>query len=216
MSEIEDRLRAAMRAAVGNEELPSHLLGLVMRRQRRRHAFVMAIAVLVALAVAIPGAIAVHGALALRPPSTHRHGTTPPKRLPAKLTGQPWPTGTDLQLLVRAQSGAGWFSTATGRVEPIAGLPPTGVLGFYRIDGGWVAEQLHGGWQCPPTCDEPQYFIADGSVAARRIGSGFPTKASDRSGAVWLDILPPGTHDSYTTPTSAQLVTTAGRPVGPR
>ena len=144
-----------------------------------------------------------------------RAGTTAPqKRLPTKLTGQPWPAGTDLRLLLN-NNEAEWFSTATRRAAPITGLPP-GFYFFYRVVGGWTAEQFRGGSACPPRCDEPQYFIADGSLTARRIGSGFPTQASDRPGAVWLQTYPAGTRDIYTTPASAQLVTTAGRPVGPR
>jgi hypothetical protein len=58
LSEIEDRLRVAMQDAVADEEMPSHLVGLVMRRQRRRRALAAGVAVLAALIVAVPGAIA--------------------------------------------------------------------------------------------------------------------------------------------------------------
>jgi hypothetical protein len=46
-------------------------------------------------------------------------------------------------------------------------------------------------------------------MTATRIGAGFPTKAASRAGAVWLQTFPPGTTNSYTTPATAQLVTTA-------
>jgi hypothetical protein len=215
MSEIDDRLRAAMHAAVDGEEMPTHVFGVVVRRQRRRRVLALGIAVLVALAVAVPGLIALRAALAPSPaPSTNRHGTAPPKRLPTKLTGQPWPAGTNLRLLLNAPR-AEWFSTATRRAEPITGLPAAFYF-FFRVNGGWTAEQFRGGSGCPPRCNEPQYFIADGSLTARRIGSGFPTKASDQPGAVWLQTYPAGTRNTGTTPASAQLVTTAGRPLGPR
>jgi hypothetical protein len=208
-----------MQDAVADEEMPLHLVRLVMRRQRRHRALVAGAAVMVALTVAVSSAIAWYDSRAWGPvSSTGSHRTAPPQRLQTKLTGLPWPAGTDLQLLLATPNGtvASLFSTATRQTAPIAGLPPvpTGYI-FFRVQGGWTAEGFRGDPACPPGCNEPQYFIADGSATATSIGTGFLTKPSDRIGAVWLQSFPPGTRNGYTTPPTAQLVSTAGSPEGP-
>src|SRR5215472_14867675 len=64
MTDIEDRLRSAMHAAVdGKEASASELISLVKRRHRRHTIRVACIAVLAALAVAVPAGITMHDRL---------------------------------------------------------------------------------------------------------------------------------------------------------
>ena len=187
------------------------------RIRRRRGAARAGVAVVAALAVAIPVYTAVRGGPPGQPVAT-------------KMTGLPMPAGTNFQLLVRAGHGAAWYSTATRRAEHIGGLPRSqGGYQFSRVYGGWIAEpnQTVQPWSssCPPhgidaCAGRPQefHFIADGSRTATRIGAGFwadGVVASSRPGAVWLATYPRATA-KLAGPGYAQLVSTTGRPLGPR
>jgi hypothetical protein len=179
-------------------------------RQRRRAARA-GVAVLAALAVAIPVYTAVRGGSPGQP-------TRP---LAAKMTGLPMPAGTNFQLLVSAGDGAAWYSTAARRAEHISGLPRSqGGYQFFGGYGGWIAASNSTGASCTVTnlCAGPPnefYFIADGSLTATRIGAGFWVAASNRSGAVWLATYPSATA-KLSGSGYAQLVSTTGRPLGPR
>jgi hypothetical protein len=215
-------LRAAMHAAVDGEQASAdELIRLVMRRHRRhrRHVALAGVAALIALAVAVPVAIAVHDALlGSGPGPSLEHPTPRPHRLPAKMTGLPVPTAPKLQLLVPTYMQAGWYSTAARRTEAIGGLRPgpgAQSYGFGRLDGGWwaMAERSCSTTACAPG---PQsfYFIADGSLTATLIGKGYAgdgANPASRTGAVWLVTYPAGAKS-----VRAQLVSTTGRPLGPR
>ena len=191
------------------------------RRRQRRRQFAIGAGVVLALAGGLGTVAALRGTSHPRPPSAH-HSTHLPKQLPAKMTGLPMPAGTNLQFLlatVNKRTGKGetaWYSTASRRTEPIAGLPPdSGGLLDSRVEGGWSA----GGWQINLGSANPPvqgYFIADGSLTATRIGAGFLVQASDRAGAVWLVSYPRSTDNWRTTPARVQLVSTTGQPLGPR
>ena len=225
-------LRAAMHAAVDNEQASAdEMIRQVMRRHRRhrRNVALAGVAALTALAVAVPVAIAVHGALLTSGPRPSlEHPAPGPHRLPTKMTGLPMPAGTHFRILLHAankQTGklqAAWYSTATRQTEPIAHLPPVPPKGyaFDRVEGGWSV----GAWLVHSacfayTCAGPPvqaYFIADGSLTATRIGAGFQVRASGRAGAVWLVSYPRSTDNWRTTPARVQLVSTTGQPLGPR
>ena len=226
MTEIEDRLRGAMHSAVdGKEASASELIRLVKRRHRRHTIQVACIAVLAALAVAVPAAITLHGwpgAPASVPPA-HRPAH-PAKHLPAKMTGLPMPAGTNFPLLVRTGHGEAWYSTVTRQTKHIGGLPPSrSGYQLNRLYGGWSAEPTYGiSSPCPISqcAGRPAqfYFIADGSLTATRIGAGYAQDgvvASSRPGAVWLATYPRATA-KLTGSGNAQLVSTTGRPLGPR
>ena len=225
MADIEQQLRSAMHAAVdGEEATASELIRLVRRRHRRHTAWVGSVAVLAILAVAISAAIALHGRVfASAPVSPAQH--PPQQQLPAELRGLPMPAGTDFQVLTSDSSGAAWYSTAARRTEHIGGLPPSqGGYQFERLSEGWSAESTtissspcHSN-QC---AGQPNqfYFIADGSLTATRIGAGYAqdgVAASSRPGAVWLATYPSATTSIVTGSATAQLVSTTGRPLGPR
>ena len=225
MADIEQQLRSAMHAAVDGEEAAAgELIRLVRRRHRRHTAWVGSVAVLAALAVAISAAITLHGRVFTPAPASRAHHPTQ-HQLPAQLRGLPMPAGTDFQVLISDASGAAWYSTAARRTEPIGGLPPSpGGYQFERLSGGWSAESKTIPSPCPfasPYCaGQPNqfYFIADGARAATRIGAGYAqdgVAASSRPGAVWLATYPSATA-SITGSATAQLVSTTGRPLGPR
>jgi|ERR1022692_1641530 DNA-directed RNA polymerase specialized sigma24 family protein len=237
MTDIEDRLRAAMHVAVDSEEAPHDLINLVMRRHRRRAALVAGVTMLIAIgAGGVPAALALRGhgdqsaarpassaapASGSRPPSHPAHPATPKPqhRAPSKLRGLPMPAGNSLQLLLTGPRPA-LFSMATRAAEPIAGLPVTkAAYVFTRVVGGWSARPYLSGSGCAPDCAGPplpNYFIADGSLTATPIDPGFAVSASGRGGAVWLVTFGRSTDHIETAPASAQLVSTAGTPIGPK
>jgi hypothetical protein len=234
MTDIERRLRTAMHAAVDGEDAAAdRLIGLVIRRHRHHRTLVACIAILIALALAVPALIALRGGLDASGPPLN-HGKRPASQLPIRMSGLRMPRGTNFQLLVTAFGhnfgGADWYSTATGRFEPIADLPSL-EAGYEvtRVDGGWVLwpySQLASSGIAPQPCpasqcaDEPvtYYFVADGARAATRIGLAYAfggLAAASRPGALWLV--------TYPQPTSllsdggyAQLVSTTGVVLGPR
>jgi hypothetical protein len=225
VTEIEDRLRAAMHAAVDGKETPaSELISQVKRRHRRHGVRVACITAAAALAIAIPAAITVRDGRGTPGPVPPAH---PVKHLPAKMTGLPLPAGTNFRLLVSAGNGAAWYSTATRRAEHIGGLPRSqGGYQFSGAYGGWIAWSnqtasspcpLHGVDACAGRPNQ-FYFIADRSLTATRIGAGFwadGVVASSRPGAVWLATYPRVTA-KLTGSGYAQLVSPTGRPLGPR
>jgi hypothetical protein len=169
--------------------------------------------VVAALAVAIP----VYTAVRAGPPDQ------PARPLAAKMTGLPMPAGTNFQVLVSAGNGAAWYWTAARRAERIGGLPRSqGGYQFWGVYGGGIAwsNQTGSSNQCTATslcAGSPKefYFIADASLTATRIGAGFSVAASSRSGAVWLTTYPSATA-KLTGSGTVQLVSTTGRPLGPR
>jgi hypothetical protein len=224
VADIEQQLRSAMHAAVDGEEAAAgELIRLVRRRHRRHTARVGVVAVLAALAVAIPAAITLHGRVFTSGPAPGTHHRSQPRQLAPKLSGLPMPAGTDFRLLITDSSGAAWYSTATRRTEHIGGVPPSqGGYRFGRLYGGWSAEST---FTSSPSCPtnlcagrpEQNYFIADGSLTATRIGAAFwgdGVGPSSRPGAVWLVTYPRAT-TKLTRSSTAQLVSTTGRPLGP-
>lgn len=174
---------------------------------------------LAALAIAVSTGIALHSAISKSGSSPTSHVT--PR--PTAMGGLPMPLDMKFEFLVPTLKGAGWYSTATRRIEPITGLPA--VAGFYqfgRLDGGWAAWSSNNSSQCPYTqcAGRPTtfYFIAYGSPTATRIGLGYAGDGVDpgtRAGTIWL-ITYPRTTTQLTASSFAQLVGTAGQPLGPR
>ena len=196
---------------------PEAVIREARRRQHRRWLAAAAalVTVVAGAAVVIAGS---GGGSHPRPPARHAAATAKPA--PSALSGLPMPTGSGVRLLLTGRRPA-WFSLATRRAEPIKGLPWNRAgYGFIRVVGGWSAQPYtYAGPGCLPTCAGPplpNYFIADGSPRAVRIGSGFGVSASSGSGAVWLVTFRRSSDNTGTTPARARQVTTAGRPAGPR
>jgi hypothetical protein len=195
---------------------PEAVIREARRRQRRRW-----LAAGVALAAVLAGAAAViaGSGAGSRPRPPGRHAAATAKTAPSAMSGLPMSAGSSVRLLLTGRRPA-WFSMATRRAEPIKGLPWNRAgYGFTRVVGGWSAQPAPAGPGCLPTCagpPVPNYFVADGSRRAVRIGPGFGVRASDGGGAVWLITFRRSAANIGTTPARAQEVTTAGRPAGPR
>lgn len=222
MTDIEQRLRSAMHDAIeGEAAAPEELIAGVKRRHRRHVARVTAAAVVAALAIGTPAAIALHGGIGASGPLTNAAATR--NRLPSELSGLPMPPAMNFELLVTTTYGAGWYSTATHEIQPIKGLPASfSGYQFNRVNGGWVAWPISYNSPCNVTvCAGPPttfYFIAEDSLTATRIGTGYASDGVDpgtRARTMWLVNYPRAT-TNITASSSAQLVSTAGHPLGPR
>jgi hypothetical protein len=229
MADIELRLRSAMHGAVdGEEAAPEELITLVKRRHRRHLARLGGAAAAALLAIAIPVVIVVNGKISGSGSSPSNQAAAAAKKLQSKLSGLPMPAGKSFQLLVTTPYGAGWYSTATRITKPIEGLPAEqGGYQFNRVSGGWAAWPVS--YNSPSyisPCNVTQcaglpttfYFIAEGSLTATRIGVGYHgdgVNPGTQARTVWLVTYPRPT-TSLLASSFAQLVSSAGRPLGPR
>ena len=137
---------------------------------------------------------------------------------PARMTGQPLPRDASLRLLLGGH-GPAWLSVATGRTEPIRGLPGGGNgYQFIRIAGGWTAQPFPVGDAGCANCAPgplPVYYVADGSRVASRIGAADFTAPAAAPGALWLVSYRRGA-DMSTAAGNAQEVSVTGAALGPR
>lgn len=108
-----------------------------------------------------------------------------------------------------------WFAPATGRSEPIGGLPADSAgYRFTRVDGGWAVQASPGGMTACDVCDRPSlpvWFLADGSRSVTRVGTANLVNPAAAAGAVWLTSEPAV---AATLPMTAQEVSLAGVPRG--
>lgn len=133
------------------------------------------------------------------------------------MAGRPLPRGTTLWLPLGGHRPA-WLSVATGRTEPIRGLPRYGNgYQLIRIAGGWAAQPFPADNASCPTCASrlPVYYFADGSRAASRVGAADFIAPAATAGALWLVSYPPGADTSVAAGT-AQEVSISGSALGPR
>lgn len=110
-----------------------------------------------------------------------------------------------------------WFWPATGRVEPIGGLPVTGAsYSFVRVTGGWAVTR---GAFARPACKIcmgaplPVYFLADRASAARWAGTADAVAPAATAGGLWLTSYRQGDDPSHAAVTSRE-VGADGRQVG--
>jgi len=217
MTDFEHRLRTAMHAAVDAQEASPGELIRQVRRRHRRHTALVVTAVLAAI-LAVPAAIAAYGAIVRSSPPPVTHKITPkPGPLPSKLSGRPMPAGTQLQFL----DVSGAWATAGHAITLIAGLPAPGMRPdvFVRVEGGWVASSpVSPACQAAGCAGPPKefYFFADGATRATPVGAGYQVAGASHPGAVWLMAYPRPGDDIAGTSASAQLISTAGRPLSPR
>jgi hypothetical protein len=111
-----------------------------------------------------------------------------------------------------------WFSPATGRSEPIGGLPGDSAgYQFTRIGGGWAVQASTAGTTECGDCAAPSlpvWFLADGARSVTRVGTANQVTPAATGGAVWLTSYPP-TADPGAAARTAREVSPAGRPLGP-
>ena len=151
-------------------------------------------------------------------PGSRTAAPSPLPRKPARMTGQPLPRDASLWLLLGGQRPA-WLSVATGRTEPVRGLPRWGNgYQLIRIAGGWAAQPFPaadvGCGNCAPG-PLPVYYVADGSRVASRIGTAGFTAPAAIPGALWLVSYGRGA-DMSTAVGNAQEISVTGATLGPR
>jgi len=142
-----------------------------------------------------------------------------PPRKPARMAGLPLPRGVGLRLVLGGQRPA-WLWVATGRTEPIRGLPRRdNGYQLIRVAGGWAALPFPGnGVWCGDNCAPPPvpvYYIADRSRVATRLGTADFAAPAAATGAVWLVSYRAGAVMPATAGT-AQQVSVSGAALGPR
>ncbi len=153
--------------------------------------------------------VVVGGAVYLSLPR-HQHAPVATKRTPVTASPAPVPAGSAAPSLSPAPDGiagqtlawdrnlrlpvAGshpvWFSPASGRSEPIGGLP-TDRSGyqFIRVIGGWAVQASPalpagcGSCAGPPA---PVWLLADGAQSVTRAGTANLVAPAATAGAVWL------------------------------
>jgi hypothetical protein len=181
-------------------------------------------------------ALVVGGAayLTLSPP--HR---APPVRHRSPVTARPTPAGSAAAGLPPEPDGIGgqtlawdhdlrlpatgarpaWFSPASGRAEPIGGLPANrSGYQFTRVIGGWAVQAAPvppagcGSCAGPPA---PAWFLPDGARSATRIGTASLVAPGATAGAVWLTSYPPGATMAASAGTAREAAATGAlsRPV---
>lgn len=137
---------------------------------------------------------------------------------PARMIGQPLPREASLWLLLGGH-GPAWLSVATGRTEPIRGLPPAGNgYQLIAIAGGWAAQPFPAGDVGCANCARgplPVYYVADGSRVASRIGAADYAASAATPGALWLVSYRRGA-DMSTAVGDAQEISVTGATLGPR
>jgi len=102
-----------------------------------------------------------------------------------------------------------WFSPASGRAEPIAGLPadPSGYE-FTRVHGGWAVQPAAAGKaHCGDCAGVPlaAWFLADGARTATPLGTASLVAPAAAAGTVWLTTFPQGAPLSSTTSTAREV-----------
>ncbi len=108
-----------------------------------------------------------------------------------------------------------WFAPATGRSEPIGGLPADSAgYQFTRVNGGWAVQASSGGMTACGACGRPSlpvWFLADGARSVTRVGTANLVNPAAADGAVWLTSEPAA---AATEPMTAQEVSLDGVPLG--
>jgi hypothetical protein len=178
--------------------------------------------------IAVAGGIAAVAAVLIvlhlpgQRPVTGQSATTAspamPPKTPAVMAGHPLPPGTTLWLPLGGHQPA-WLSVATGRTQPIRGLPPRrNGYQLIRIAGGWAGLPFPvvnpGCETCAPQ-PLPVYYFADGSRAASRVGAADVIAPAATPGALWLVSYRPGA-DTTVAAGTAQEVSITGSALGPR
>src|SRR6204780_2244115 len=175
----------------------------------------------IAVLLLVAGVILLHlprHAPARRSAAPRRPAATVPAALPEGVTGNPLPWDSSARLPV-AGSRPAWFWPATGRTEPIGGLPPDGWgYQFTSVAGGWAIQAGPGtqsgcsGCAGPP---RPVYFLGNHAPSVTRVGAANAVAPGATPGAVWLTSFPPDA-DAGTATGIAREVSVTGRRSGHR
>jgi hypothetical protein len=142
-------------------------------------------------------------------------GSGPPME-PNGIAGRTLPWASGLRLPVAGTQPV-WFSPASGRSEPIGGLPDVGTgYQFIRIAGGWAVQANPAAavdcLNCPGP-SVPIWFLADGARSVTRIGTANLVVPSATPGAVWLTSYPVGVNVNTAVGVTREVRVT-GAPMG--
>lgn len=143
----------------------------------------------------------------------------PGPKEPTQFSGTVTTSGTGQLLLTGPRPG--WLSIATGRFQPVIGLPQWRAgYGFTRVPGGWAVQQYSPPQARCQKCDAPPavYFVADGGTQqpgrAMVVGAAYAAAPAADTGDLWLTAYLPEA-DIGDSSGTAQEVTHAGQGVGP-
>ena len=130
----------------------------------------------------------------------HQHAASAAPTVTASASVFPsLPWGDSLRLPVAGTQPA-WFWPATGRSEPIGGLPAESAgYQFSRVDGGWAVQADSA---AKIGCDDcagiamPVWFLADSARSAARVGTASLVAPAASTDAMWLTSYRPGADDT--------------------
>jgi hypothetical protein len=165
-----------------------------------------------------PHAVAARPTPSATSPAAAPTGLAAPARLagPDGIGGPTMPWAASLRLPT-AGTQPTWFSPATGRSEPIEGLPDGGSGYFFtRIGGGWAVQPSPATMADCSNCTGPPlpvWFLAEGARSVTRVGEANQVTPAATAGAVWLTSYPPDA-DIVSTAGTAREVTLAGAALG--
>ena len=134
---------------------------------------------------------------------------------PTRFSGLVTTSGVGSLLLTGPRPG--WLQTATGRFDPISGLPPWRPgYGFTRTADGWAVQRYSPPQARCQVCDAPPavYFVPGQSARATVVGAAYGAAAAASRGDLWLTAYLPEADIGAASGTT-QEVTTAGAGVGP-
>jgi hypothetical protein len=139
---------------------------------------------------------------------------------PDGVSGLAMPRGDSLRLPATGQRPA-WVWPATGRTQPIGGLPPDrSGYQFIRVAGGWAVQPDSAARPGCGNCAGPRlpvYFLADNTRSAVPAGTADAVAPGATAGALWLTSYPPGATMSTAVGTAQEIsVTSASASAGPR
>lgn len=157
--------------------------------------------------------------LAVRPrPAVARPAALPAAAEPQGVAGQTLPWDGSVRLPIAGPRPV-WLWPATGRTEPIGGLPPdssgyqfTGVTGGWAVQAGSGSPSGCGGCAGPP---RPVYFLGDHAWSVTQVGLADAVAPAAIPGAVWLTSYPPNA-DTSTAAGTAREVSVTGAALGPQ
>lgn len=137
---------------------------------------------------------------------------------PDGVSGLAMPRDGSLRLPATGQQPA-WLWPATGRIQPIGGLPRNGPgYQFIRVAGGWAVQANSAARLRCGSCAKPRlpvYFLADHAQSATPAGTADEIAPSAAADALWLTSYPPGADVSRAAGT-AQEISLASASAGPR
>ena len=137
---------------------------------------------------------------------------------PAGVSGAAMSPADSLRLLTSGQRPT-WLWPATGRVQPVGGLPPDGPgYQFIRVAGGWAVQAGSAARLRCGSCAGsrlPVYFLPDQAQSVTLAGTADGVAPGAAAGSLWLTSYPQGA-DMSTEAGTAQEISTAGAPAGPR